>query len=141
MVDSVLVISGFGVPPYSARGLSQTLTPIDQAKSIRRTVNGDLVDLSLAQFRKYSSEITCSDQQPPAFAGLWPGQLVDVDCVAELVMTSGGTAERDIVSGSEREESGFTFYRPRLTMRVTSYSMQRDEYGAITQWTLSLEEV
>jgi hypothetical protein len=57
--ETLLVLSGIGVPPYSARGLSETLTPIDASANLRRTVNGVLVDLSLAEMRKYHLSILC----------------------------------------------------------------------------------
>lgn len=136
---TLLVLSGIGVPPYSARGLSQTLTPIAASQQLRRTVNGALQDLSAPQFRKYSSKISCTDQQPPAFEGVFPGATVIVDCVAELAYpTMTDEPDREVVAS--REESGFTYYRPRLTMLVTDFEISRDEYGAITAWTLSLEE-
>src|SRR5579872_1910799 len=82
--ESVLSLLGLGVPPYSARGLSQTLEPLDQAASLQRTINGELIDLSRAEFRKYKSTISGTDQRPPSCDGLWPGREVVVDCVAEL---------------------------------------------------------
>lgn len=137
---TLLVLSGIGVPPYSARGLVQTLVPIAAAASMRRTVNGTLSDLSSPQFRKYSSVISCADQQPPAFEGVWPGLVVTVDCIAELAyLTMTDLPDRPVVAS--REESGFTFYRPRLTMMVTGFQISRDEYGFVTSWTLGLEEV
>ena len=89
--DSMLVLSGIGVPSYSARGLTQTLQPIEAAGSQRRTVNGTLVDLSQAQFRKYRSTIRCSDQQAPALDDVWPGKVVTVSCIAELCCPSTDT--------------------------------------------------
>jgi hypothetical protein len=139
---TLLVLSGFGVPPYSARGLTQTLDPIAGAAVLRRTVNGDLVDRSAPQFRKYQSSISCADQQAPALEGIWPGQAVTVDCVAELAyLTMTDAPSRPVVEDSSREEGDFTFYRPRLTMRVVGFSQSRDEYGAVTSWKLDLEEV
>ena len=136
---TLLVLSGMGVPPYSARGLTQTLAPIPAAAQMRRTVNGTLTDLSAVQFRKYASKISCSDQQPPAFEGVFPGATVIVDCIAELAYpTMTGEPEREVVAS--REESGFTFYRPRLTMLVIDFEVDCDEYGAVSSWTLSLEE-
>jgi hypothetical protein len=58
--DTVLVLHGIGIPEYSARGVTQTLQPIEAAGSLRRTVNGTLKDLSFAQFRKYRSNIGCA---------------------------------------------------------------------------------
>jgi hypothetical protein len=158
-VTTDLVLAGVGVPPYSIRGAQQSLQPIDGAAQLRRTVNGDLEDLSVVEARKFKSTVTCTDQQPPAFARLWPGQLVTVDCIAELgypvdhiseAVTEGDTddsssiadsLDRTPVPGSIRVEDGFAFYRPRLSMRVTAFSVTKDEYGAETGWSLDLEEV
>lgn len=140
MTDTLLVLSGMGVAPYSARGLTQTLQPIAQAAQQRRTVNGALVDVSASQFQKYRSTITCTDQASPALEGVWPGAELVVDCVAELgYETMTGAPAREVVAS--READGFTFYRPRLTMLVTDFSVQTDEWGASVGWTLGLEEV
>ena len=133
-----LVIAGIGLPAASIRGVTQTLEPIAASAQLMRTVNGALVDVSAAAFRKYASTIRCSDQAPPAFDGIWPGQLVSVDCVAELVQAEGGTPARTVVAS--RTDSGFVFYRPRLAMRVLSFDIDRDEWGAIVAWTVTLEE-
>src|SRR4051812_15796454 len=82
--ETLLAINAIGLPPYAHRGLTQTLEPIAQAANARRTINGVLVDLSEDQFYKYSSQITCSDQDVPAFDGAFPGKIVTVDCVIEL---------------------------------------------------------
>jgi hypothetical protein len=71
MSGTVLTLSGIGVPPYSARGLTQTLEPIDAAAQLRRTVNGALRDFGYTPFRKYRSTISCADQEPPAVYGVW----------------------------------------------------------------------
>ncbi len=133
-----LVIAGIGLPASSVRGVTQTLEPIGAAAQLMRTVNGALVDVSAAAFRKYASTIRCSDQVPPALDGLWPGALVTVDCVAELVHAEGGTPARTVVES--RTEDGFVFYRPRLAMRVLSFNLDRDDWGAIVAWTMTLEE-
>ena len=142
-MESLLSISTpSGLPIYSARGLSQSLEPIEQSNQQGRTVNGALVDLSLAQFRKYKSSITCNDMRSPVIGGVWPGQTVTVECVAELnYYTSGGSAERSVVSGSSRTEGPLTYYRPQLVMRVTGFNVQHDEYRAVVSWTLQLEEI
>jgi hypothetical protein len=140
---TLLRISGIGVPPWSARGLTQTLEPIEAAKANWRTINGGLLDVSAPQFRKYRSTISCTDQNPPAFSRLWPGRTLVIDCVAELsYVTEGGTPERPVVSapGASRIEGVFTIYRPRLTMKCLSFQKTQDEYQASVSWTLELEE-
>lgn len=141
-------LSGGGVPPYSARGLQQTLELVSQAGQLRRNVNGALLDLSAPQFRKYKSTVQCTDQAAPAVDGVWPGATVTVDCVVELCFnTDSGAQGRAAVPGSIRvedattEDDSYTFYRPRLSMIVVSYHTNVDEWGATVGWTLELEEV
>lgn len=139
--QTILVLTGMGIAPYSARGVSQTLEPIAAATSLRRTVNGDLSDLSVAALKKFKSTISCSDGQSPAVDGIMPGVVLTVDCVCELSYPAGGTASRTVISGTSRTEEGFVFYRPRLTMMVTSWRLDFDEWDAVVGWTLGLEEV
>lgn len=139
---TVLRMQGVGVPPYSARGLKQTLEVIDQSTQLRRTVNGSLKDISFEGFRKYKSNISGSDQQPPNFNGRWPGLQVTVDCIAELAYAQENeTPERPVVPGSEFVEGAHTSYRPRLIMRIVNLSISHDEYGRQVDWSLDLEEI
>lgn len=139
--DTLLALTGIGIPDYSARGLTQTLEPIEASANLRRTVNGALVDFSYVPFRKYKSTISCQDQEPPAIDGVWPGRLVTVDCVAELSYPAASAPTRPVVPGSVRNGGAFTFYRPQLEMLVTGFSISWDEYGATTHWQMDLEEV
>jgi hypothetical protein len=139
---TVLRLSGPGVSPYSARGLTQTLEPIAAAAALWRTIDGGYIDVSAPQFRKYASTISCSDQNAPAFDGVWPGQMLTVDCVSTLsYKTDGGSPVRSVVPDSSYEEGDYTIYRPRLVMRVKNFTTQEDEWGATIAWTLELEEV
>ncbi len=142
MADTLLVISGPGITDWSARGLTQTLDPIDASGNLARTVNGALLDLSASQMRKYKSTISCTDQEMPAFDGVWPGMVLTVDCVPELgYLTAGGTPGRTVVAGSSRVSGVWTYFRPQLSMRVITYTVERDEWGAATSWQLDLEEI
>lgn len=129
------------MPPFSVRGITQTLEPIDAAKNLRRTVNAQLVSLSPALFQKYKSTIDCTDQQSPAFDAVEIGDVLTVSCIPELsYLTSGGSPSRPVVSGSSRVEGSYTFFRPSLTMMVVAKSQSTDEYGAAVSWSLELEE-
>ena len=144
--QTLLVLSTpLGIPIYSARGLKQTLTPIQAAgANIQRDINGSLVDIDAGStsFQKYASHIECGDSDTRsslAFDAIWPGQLVTVDCVAELITL--GTPARTFVPGSEwTDSSGFLHYRPRLYMMVTNFSSQESEWEATVSWSLDLEE-
>jgi hypothetical protein len=156
-IPTLLVLTGVGIPPYSARGLTQTLVPIGQSAQYRRTINGALRDLSDETFRKYSSIIRGDDMDPPALDGVWPGLILTVDCIPELCFAGAigtevgteGTEElateqtygKTPVPGSIREADGFIFFRPRLQMLVTDFNIDRNEWQATTGWTLALEEV
>lgn len=113
--DTELTITGIDLVPYSARGLTQTLEPIDQSAVLKRTINGNLHDVSMAQFRKYKSTITCTDREAPELTGIYPGQQVTVGCIAA--------------------------HKPTLEMRVVSFQTSFDEWNADNAWTLVLEEI
>lgn len=134
---TVLTLAGIGVPPYSARGLTQTLEPIDAAAHFERAIDGTLLDLSYTPMRLYKSTITGNDQQPPACDGVWPGQIVTVDCIVELNSASG----RPAADSEDRQDGDWSFYRPQLQMMVTAFSISRDEWGAQVSWSMSLEEI
>lgn len=139
--SSLLVITGVGVPAYSARGITQTLEPIDGAAQLFRSVNGVAMDFSHEQFRKYKTNISCTDQQAPALDGVWPGKVVSVECVAELsYLTAGGAPARPVVPGSSREEGIFTYYRPVLLMMVTAINAGSGEWTAEVAWSFEAEE-
>jgi hypothetical protein len=134
-----------GVPLYASRGLTGTLRAVDMAQGadkLRRTVNGTLIDISAPQMRKYQLSATGSDQEPPAFDGLWTGMEVEVDCHVELAyMTVTGLPSRIPVSGSESVRGSYTFYYPTLLCRVVELSVDNDEWGAAVNWSITLEEV
>lgn len=129
--------------PYSARGLTQTLDLIgnNQAQQIRRDVNGFMRNLTDSRFRKYRSTITCRDTETPCLDGGWIGEEVEVSCALELSFLTGGTPQRPVVSGSERTEGDFTFYRPLLTMMVSAITDSFAEYRADYSWQITLEEI
>lgn len=138
-----LVLSGQGVPPYSARGLRQSLDPIDQVKgsaNLRRTVNGTLIDLTPPQMRKYKSTISGNDQQAPAFDSLWPGAILTVDTVVTLAYLTANNVPGRLVAGSY-VDGAYTFYQLQLTCMVMDWNVETDEWGAINSWQLHLEEV
>lgn len=139
--DTVLVITGVGLSPFSARGVTQTYAVIDAAKNFRRTVNGNLKSLSPAQFKKYSCSITFNDTDTPALDGIFIGDEVIVDWVQEFsFVTAGGSPSREVVEGSERIEGDVTFYRPRMTMLVKDFSGSTPEWDAMSPAQLDLEE-
>lgn len=140
---TVLRMTGVGVPPYSCRGARQSLTVIDQAKNLRRTVTGKLRDISFSGFKLYRTSISCSDQRPPNFDGKWPGLTVVIDCISELSYTpdEGETRQRPAVPGSERMEGAHMIYRPRLTMKIMDLSTDTDEYDVACNWNMDAEEI
>lgn len=140
--STVLTIMGVGIPPYSSRGIRQTLTPISAAANLRRTINGELIDLSPVQFKKYKSSLSCNDFQPPALDGIWPGLQITVGCIKELgFLTAGNSPAKTVVEGSLRTDGIFSFYRPVLIGRITSFSDNFAEWEAGDEWQLEFEEI
>lgn len=77
---SALEISGIAFPPGSDRFISVSVQAIGEAADMRRTVNGQLVNVARSAFRKHAVSISCSDQRPPGLAEIWPGHYVE--CIA-----------------------------------------------------------
>lgn len=141
MTETLLTITGLDLGLWSSRGCDQSLEPIEQSKYVKRTINGNAHDLSLPQFRKYRSRVTCNDINAPAFDKRWPGVELIVDCIPELsYKTAGGSPGRTVVTGSSRTEGDYTFYRPQLVMLLTSWDFTFNEWGDETGWTMDLEE-
>lgn len=145
LLPSALSFVELAIPPYALRGISQTLEHIDQASRMKRTINGVLRDVASPDFRKYQCSIKCTDMQSPGLDGIWPGMQLTMHSAAELSF-EGSTDDsdgfqRDVVPGSVREESGFTFYRPVLLVRVIDYTTEFAEWEAEVAWQLNVEEI
>lgn len=155
------------IPIGAGRGIAQTISLVDNG-TLRRTVNGTLIDLTRDENRKYVSTVSADDQKTPSLAGVWKGMQLVVECVAtirQLVSPAALTATliRDYVTGSVfgRDINGAkitptsvvgflaTFpsnvvmveFYPKLTMLVAGVSINTDEYEASQNWTVELEEV
>lgn len=141
--------SGMMLPPYSARGLTQSLEPIigssgggnAEGTLVRETINGEAISLAPTQFRKWRSTITCRDVDTPCLDEAYIGQTVMVQCVVELSYLTGGQPQRPEVSGSSRVDGHFTYYRPELQMIVTGVRNSKEEYLADCSWQVDLREV
>lgn len=133
---------GIVLPLYSARGITQTLEPIDGSMFQARTVNAELVDLSVSRFRLFKSVISASDVRPPSRDDIWPGRKVTVGCAYLLSYpTIGGTPSRTVLTGSDFVEGDFTFYQPLITFMLGKASGNFAEWEADYRWSLSMEEV
>jgi hypothetical protein len=122
MTSATLIsIDDIDFSEYASRGVTQTLEPIEAAKQMRRTINGELLDISAPQFRKFKSTVTCSDQEAPSLSDVWPGKTVSVVCLPDMHDTTGSALS--------------------LTMRVMNWNTKRDEWGAEVSWQIDLEEV
>jgi hypothetical protein len=130
-----------GIPLYSTRDATQTLHPIAASADIERTVGGVLNDNSDGvTFRKFASEISCTDFNSPPFDGFWPGMRITVDCAVEMCFLTGGSPSRPIVSGSSYILGAFTCYRPQIIFKILDYQISMREWASETSWSLSLEE-
>src|ERR1035437_5032568 len=111
--DTLLTISSFGNMLYQARGLTQTLSVIGAATQLERTINGNLIDLSVAQFRKYASKITSPNEtDTPPLDGVFPGMHVPVQWaggLAFLPTRGNGPHHPPEGSGSAYTEGASTF--------------------------------
>jgi hypothetical protein len=173
-VETQITLNRGGFPPFSARGCTQTLTPLVNGE-LRRTVNGELLFTGSAGHQKYRTRLQCLDASSPALDGIARGEPVEVGCIARLVQEVVGDAtitnvllSRTAVPGSARAttlkgeevaiesvdarqvnfqqpirfgEKIYLSYQPVLTMRVLSFHLEINEWGALVGWRLDLEEI
>ena len=124
---TLLRIDDIELSPYATRQIQVSVEPIAQASQLRRTVNGTLVDTALHQFRKYRVTVTGTDQESPILTSVWPGQAHNLTLVPETGISEGST--------------GDTAGDVTLTMRLESWSTDRNEQEAETSWELVFEEI
>lgn len=142
--NTILRLEGIGIPPWSARGISENLEPIDESIDIVRSVNGEAINFGKDQFQKYKWAIGATDQSSPSCAGVWAGRIIQVDCITEhcYPTTAGLPAGVVIVPGSDRTEGDFSFYRPRLQIMLKNGpGIATDEWPADIKWTMGGEQV
>jgi hypothetical protein len=116
----------FELPEYACRGIVMTMQPIDAASVLRRDINGNLVDLSPVQMRKYKFTLSCDDGESPGFAafdtiedGVWPGDEFQLVCIPQLGASTQQTFE---------------------VMVSAPWNIETDEWGARVAWSLELEQ-
>lgn len=165
-MESELILSIGGLPPFSARGCTQELMPIRQ-NLFRRTINGSLLYLGQKTHQRYRSCITCQDQSVFTSEGLWPGQVLKIGCIQRLwqkVVSVDAILERNPIEGSliaidalqnpvrvleqagpkitleNHERDVFISYRPWLDVQVTHFTLYTQEWDLKTGWRLEVEE-
>lgn len=72
-----LLLSGVEIPAGSDMDIREAVTLISEASDMRRTVNGDLTNLSRAIFRKYRISISADDLFAAGVHGVAPGDYVE----------------------------------------------------------------
>jgi hypothetical protein len=117
---TLISIDAIDFTDYAVRGISMTLTPIDQAKNVARDCLGQLADISLAQFRQHKVTITCTDNDAPELTGIWPGQDITITCLPRMDSTS----DAPLV----------------ILAKVISWNTSRDEWNAEIAWQLEAEQ-
>src|SRR6185436_15165803 len=121
-VYTLLSIDEIDYSSYSVRGITMTLEPIGQAASLARDCRGDLVDISLAQFRQYKVGVTCTDHEAPMLTDVWPGMDITISCIPGL---GAANTTGDVLT---------------ILAKVTAWNTSRDEWAAEVAWQLEAEQ-
>jgi hypothetical protein len=163
-METQLLFSIGGTPQFSSRGCMQELKPLVKSPMLR-SLNGNFIKNIKPVEMKYISTITCKDEIPFAFDGIYPGVDVSVGCITPLIqkITSDKMVlSRDYVNGSLvaydmsqkkisikkvdgrnvflSEKSGFLSYRPWMKMKVVDFEVKTNEWDMKNFWVLKLEE-
>lgn len=121
---TLLSIDGLDFSDYAVRGITCTLRP-DQAGSLERDWTGELVDMTIEQFRKYLVSVSCTDIEGPPFSDVWKGS--GPYTVRLLQYMLGDVPSTDNIL--------------TLSMLVDDWNVSRDEWGAETGWQIDFREV
>ena len=141
-VHSTLDLVEIGIPPYSTDEIEVEFGPIAAATYQRRDLNHRLHNLASNKARLYRLVISGRSVAPPAFASLWPGDILTVHVPRELCrQTTADDLNRSAVPGSTYTEEGFNFYRPLLTMMVEEWTTSLIERTVEEGWILALNEL
>lgn len=119
---------GFALGEFAARGISMQMSEIDQAADIRRDVNGNLINVldGVTAFQKYKFSLSCEDMESPGFAAATGGRTAfrKGDAATLICIPDLGATEQQ------------TF-----TVMNMGWTVTRDDWNAITSWSLDLEQV
>jgi hypothetical protein len=166
MTQTAVSLSSIITPYGSARGITESLSILDNG-TLRRTVNGTLVDTTRVENRKFGYSVKCNDLTSPTLSGVWKGMFVTVESaqsfrqfvnhvqtvtlirspVSNTVkgFTSDGTeVSLTSVTGTTAvfaSQVDYVTFNPTMDMRVTNYTINNDEYAASEAWQIDLEEV
>lgn len=119
---TLLAIDDIDFSEYAVRGITMTLTPIDQAKSLARDCRGALADISLAQFKQYKVSISCTDHEVPELTDVWPGKDITITCIPGM---GASNSAGDVLI---------------ILAKVTAWNTSRDEWAAEIAWQLEAEQ-
>lgn len=87
-----LQLSGIAIPARADDTVTVRIAPEASASDLRRTVNGDLIQLARRVFQKYAVSVSGTGINLPALVPLWPGHYVELlapDPISLTPTTSG----------------------------------------------------
>lgn len=119
---TLLAIDNIDFSDFAVRGITMKLDHIAQASNVVRDCLGNLVDISLEQFRQYKVSITCTDNEAPVLTNVWPGTDVIITCIPGMG-ASNSTGDILVIGA-----------------KVTSWSTSRAEWDAEVAWQLEAEQ-
>src|SRR5262245_27305250 len=119
---TLLAIDGIDFSDYAVRGITMTLTPIQQAAALARDCRGALVDISVAQFKQYKVSISCDDHEAPELTDVWPGRDITITCIPGM---GAANTTGDVLT---------------ILAKIVSRDTSRDEWGAELSWKLEAEQ-
>ncbi len=169
-METELTLSLGGLPPLSARGCYQEITPVAQGLW-RRTLNGTLIYIGSEDI-KYNTFISCKDKTVIATESFIPGRPMEVGCIQRIWQkvdpcrnNTPIQLQKAFISGSvvavnklgkslniqrvlgqevvlnDRNETVFLSYRPVLKMMIKDFKLHIDEWGMTSGWSLVMEEI
>ncbi|VDS10038.1 hypothetical protein PARHAE_03249 [Paracoccus haematequi] len=152
---SELKLNGQPLLPGADRNVAVSVTPISQATNLRRTVNGELINVARDVYRKLRVTISGRGRRSPAFSDMFPGDDMTVQ-LPDPLFYAGADIGRTVIEKAGvledcseiRVPPGAPFAQPvaavgyilLLECKITGLSVQVDEWKKDYTWNLELEE-
>lgn len=150
-MSTLLVINGLPFSNFATRGVKETVEPLEDSSQFRRTVNKILRYTGVGEpARKFKFSYSGEDLKGLPVNALYIGKPVIFHGITEFGEYGNLPSNPDLwtdnirpmVPGSLRQGiDGFIYYRPIISGLITSFSTNEDEWGAVTSWSLEIEEV
>ena len=142
---------GWGMVLAASRGITFKLNLAANGQ-LKKTVWGKVRTNGRALLNQFELDVSCDDNWPPGFVGLWKGTQLVVNMTDEFCQPASQPQVRPSADGNlywfdaqmiqlpTSAGAAWLRYRPQFNMVVDDWNQRPNEWSGETGWTLKLVE-